>query len=116
MINIVNYLERIKSLDKLLCESKLSILKSSRAGFLQKKLSQKYIIKRLLEQMKDAAKLIERVSPTISTAFPEDLERSIVEKIGEVANSSLSCNYKIRKGIREMDTEIEQLERLKDLF
>ena len=44
MINLVNYLERIKSLDKLLCESKLSILKSSRAGFLQKKLSQKYII------------------------------------------------------------------------
>ena len=69
-----------------------------------------------LEQMKDTAKLIERVSSSISTAFPEELERSIVEKIGEVANRSLSCNYKIRKGIREMDTEIEQLERLKDLF
>ena len=66
--------------------------------------------------MKDTAKLIERVSPSISTAFPEELERSIVEKIGEVANRDLRCNYKIRKWIRDADTVIEQQEILKALF
>ena len=68
--------------------------------------------------MKDAAEVVERVSPSpsIITTFPEEIERSIVEKIGEVANRDLRCNYKIRKWIRDVDTEIEQLERLKDLF
>ena len=108
MIYLLNYLERIKSLDKLKCESKLSHLKASRAVYMQTKQSQKYIIKRMLKQMKGAAKDVEDVGTSDVIA----IERSIVKNIGEMANQDLSWNCVVRKRIREVDNEIEQQERL----
>ena len=108
MIYLLNYLERIKSLDKLKCESKLSHLKASRAVYKQTKQSQKYIIKRMLKQMKVAAKDVEDVGTSDVIA----IERSIVKNIGEMANQDLSWNCVVRKRIREVDNEIEQQERL----
>ena len=106
----MNYLERIKSLDKLKCESKLSHLKASRAVYMQIKQSQKYIIKRMLKQMKVAAKDMEDVH--VGTSDVITIERSIVKNIGEMANQDLSWNCVVWKRIREVDNEIEQQERL----
>ena len=112
MIYLLNYLERIKSLDKLKCESKLSSLKVSRAVYMQTKQSQKHIIKRMLKQMKGAAKDVEDIGTSDAIVIVEELERSIVKNIGEMANQDLSWNCVVRKRIREVDNEIEQQERL----
>ena len=97
-----------KNLDKLKCESKLSHLKASRAVYMQTKQSQNNIIKRMLKQMKVAAKDVEDVGSSDVIA----IERSIVKNIGEMANQDLSWNCVVRKRIREVDNEIEQQERL----
>ena len=79
---------------------------------MQTKQSQKYIIKRMLKQMKGAAKDVEDIGTSDAIVIVEELERSIVKNIGEMANQDLSWNCVVRKRIREVDNEIEQQERL----
>ena len=100
---------------KMRIEDYLSSLKSRRDFIVQHRKSQKSIIRTLLQDLKEFARRIEDISTTLGF-FPEDLERSIVEEYRTSANKSLRMNIYVRRKIRDMDKEIEQLERMMALF
>ena len=112
MIYLLNLLEKIKSSDKLICEAKLANLRARRALYKGTKISQKYIIKRMLQQMKCFAKEIENANTSTAIIELEVVERSVIENIGDMANEDLHWNRMVRKRIREVDTEIVQQEKI----
>ena len=115
MINLFNLLVRIKRIDKKRMADYLSGLKSGRAVIVQHLKTQKSIIRTLIKDLKKFARRVEDISSTLGF-FPQDLERSIVEQYGTSANKSLRMNIYVRRKIRDMDKEIEQLERMMALF
>ena len=114
-INLFNMLVRNKRIEKMRIEDYLSSLKSRRDFIVQHRKSQKSIIRTLLQDLKKFARRIEDISTTFGF-FPEDLERSIVEEYGTSANKSLRMNNYVRRMIRDIDSEIEQSERMIALF